>query len=357
MVEGIVLRENNTMFHSARITLTAWYLLIIMTISIIFSTAFYYVATSEIERIINRLEYRRVFPDLDMPFRVPRSLISNTYNLEELEHAKQQLLTTLVIINGAILFIAGGGGYFLAGRTLKPIEEMVEEQRQFITDSSHEIRTPIATLRAEMESNLMEKHISDKKARTLIKSNLEELDTLQNLANDLLKIAQLHGIQKVFPTEIFTLHELFKLVNKKTQLLAKQKHIDLVYSIKNASIQGNKKNLTELFVIFIDNAIKYSPEHTTITVSTYTKKDQAIVTIKDQGIGIHKEDLPFIFNRFYRADKSRSQAEGYGLGLSIAKKIVELHNGSITVRNNIKTGTIFIVTLPLKKNPNNTIKQ
>lgn len=336
------------MFHSARITLTAWYLLVIMAISIIFSSAFYYVATSEIERVINRLEYRRIFPDEEMPYRVPRSFIPNAPTLQELEHAKKQLLVTLIFINGAIFLFAGGGGYFLAGRTLQPIEEMVEEQRQFITDSSHEIRTPIATLRAEMESSLMEKHITDKKARTLIKSNLEELNTLQNLASDLFKITQLHGSNIEFQKEIFTLKEVFDSVHKKTLHLAKQKNITIHYAINNGTIQGNKKNLVDLFVIFIDNAIKYSPEHTAVAVSANTKKDQAIVTIKDQGIGINKEDLPYIFNRFYRADKSRSKADGYGLGLSIAKRIVEVHNGSISVKNNVDSGTTFKVTLPLK---------
>lgn len=338
-----------TMFQSTRLKLTAWYLLIIMFVSAIFSVAIYNNVSRQIEGFIRMQNDRiRNFQPSQNGFRFPPPGVPPMISTEDLQKQEQQLIFTLVLINLGIFVIAGGAGYFLAGRTLRPISLMIDEQNQFISDASHELRTPIATLRAEMEGKLLEKHISDQEARKLISSNLEELGTLQNLSNSLLKLAQIHTVNNgKKDMEDISLLEVIKTACNKVTSLAKQKNINVTTKVPETIIKGNKGSLIEAFVILLDNAIKYSPEHSDITVVSQSSSHRVKVLVSDQGVGISKEDLPHIFERFFRADKSRSLVEGYGLGLSIAKKVVESHKGSISVTSKIGKGSIFEVILPL----------
>lgn len=335
------------MFESARLKLTAWYLLIIMLISGFFSVAFYHAATQEVQIIIDRIEYAQERMRDEFPSMPPRFRDVPPFTLEELEAVKSRIMVSLILLNGFILIVAGGVCYFLAGRTLRPIQIMVDEQKQFISNASHELRTPIATMRAEMEASLLEKTIPDNRARELINSNLEEVTTLQNLTNNLLQLAQIHNMQSKQFLEKVTLVDIVATAKKNVQHKAKRKDITIAINVEKFSLFGNKQKLEEVFIILLDNAIKYSPEKSTVSISARKSNRQIIVSVSDAGIGISREDLPHIFERFYRADKSRNE-EGYGLGLSIAKKIVEAHNGSITVKSKEKKGTTFIVTLPLK---------
>jgi two-component system, OmpR family, sensor histidine kinase CiaH len=329
------------MFQSARLKLTAWYLLIIMVISIMFSIAFYRTSTWEIQRVIDRIRYLQSQSDRFM-LPTPRDAI---ITLDQLYDVKKRLQISLIIVNGIIFVLAGGAGYFLAGRTLRPIKTMVDEQNQFISDASHELRTPIATLRAEMEASLLEKHLSDKEARTLISSNLEELGKLQELTNSLLQLS--HGGQNGEYMQHVSLQETIQAAYKKVAPLAKKKKIHFALSQVKGEIKGNKNSLVEVFVNLFDNAIKYSPEKTQVTLAALNKKNTVIIIIADEGLGIDAKNLPHIFDRFYRVDKSRSQADGYGLGLSIARKIICAHNGSIEVDSTVNKGTTFTITFPL----------
>lgn len=342
------------MFHSARVKLTAWYVLLIMLISILFSVAFYNVSTREVQRFIDRIEFQDQTSEKRLIlFRGsggPGPLITGVQALpsvEALMQVKERLKVTLIMLNGVIIVVAGGAAYFLAGRTLRPIKKMIDEQSQFISNASHELRTPIATLRAEMEGSLLEKHISDKKARSLINSNLEELQELQELSNSLLNIAQVHTNHKDKTMQSISLVDVVTLATKKVTPLAMKKHITISVKMKETIIKGDKNSLVELFVILLDNAIKYSPQKSKILVASEEENSTVTIRVSDKGYGISEKDLPHIFERFYRADKSRSQTEGYGLGLSIAQKIVESHKGTITVASKEKKGTTFIIRLPL----------
>lgn len=330
------------MFQSARLKLTVWYVLITMLVSITFSLAFYRASTFEIQRIINRIHYLQLqSSQLQLPT-PPNAIIT----LDQLQDVKTRLQISLIVINGVILVLAGGAGYFLAGRTLRPIRRMVDEQNQFISDASHELRTPIATLRAEMEATLLEKHLGDKEARSLIESNLEELGKLQELANRLLQLAHTHKKNEELTDDV-ALQEAIQAAYKKVAPMAKKKQVTFEISPIEGVVKGDKQRLTEVFINLFDNAVKYSHAKTAVIVSSRKKKNAAVIAIMDHGIGISPDDLPYIFDRFYRADKSRSQAEGHGLGLSIAKKILSAYNSSIEVESQLKKGTTFTITLPL----------
>lgn len=333
------------MFESARLKLTAWYLLIIFTISVVFSSAFYHVSTREVQRLINRLEVGKQLEETGAIPPLPRG--RNMPTIEELQELKARALFTLFIINGAILVCAGGASYFLAGRTLHPIKMMVDEQNIFISNASHELRTPLATLRAEMESNLLEKHITNKQARALITSNLEEVNTLQGLTNSLLKITQAHTRTEKPTCGNIPLQEIIKQAEKKVITLAKQKNIVIKKKTISAEVCVNAQELIECFVILMDNAIKYSEPNTTITIESSVAGKTVTTHITDEGMGISQKDMPHIFTRFYRADTSRSQIEGYGLGLSIAHDTLIRYKGNITVHSKEGSGSTFSIRLPL----------
>jgi two-component system sensor histidine kinase SenX3 len=133
-----------------------------------------------------------------------------------------------------------------------------------------------------------------------------------------------------------------------TSFLAKKKHITILSHVKSYKVLGNNDELINLFVILLDNAVKYSPEKTQITLSSKTIGRTIYIMIKDQGIGIDQKDTEKIFERFYRTDMSRQRSDigGYGLGLSIAKQIVSQHKGSISVTSTVKKGSVFTIQFP-----------
>lgn len=337
------------MFRSARLRLTAWYMLMIMWVSVVFSAVIYSMISFQIEGMIRRQNERitrmqnesNVGPGFRFAPNMPPFI-----STDELENQKKQLLVSLLFVNVGIAVLVGGASYILSGKTLKPIAQMVEEQNQFISDSSHELRTPIATMRAEMEQQLLEKRIPDAAARKLIASNLEELTSLQNLTNNLLQLAKVHPAHPEKETVMISVLESITVAIKKVTPIAKGKSITVVHPKGDAFVRGVEQSLVQLWVIILDNAIKYSPEHTTIAVNIKTKDHFVDVSFRDEGVGIAPKDLPHIFDRFFRSDASRSVVDGYGLGLSIAKKIVSSMRGTISARKNSGKGMTFIVSLP-----------
>lgn len=316
------------MFKLARIKLTAWYLLIITLISVGFSLGIYRVMTAELDRME----------------RMRRPRFEENFPLPPLEEIKQRIKLALIIINLIILSGSTAMAWFLSGKTLHPIKEMVEEQNRFISDAAHELKTPLTALKAEIEVSLRNKKINLVQAKKLLQSNLEETNKLQILSENLLKLSQ-PGKINLNPVN---LRPVSKEAVKKVKPLAEKKQIKIINQVKGW-VKGDQTALTELLVIFLDNALKYSPKKSSIRLETIKKDKTMELRIKDQGIGISQKDLPFIFDRFFRADQSRTknQTSGYGLGLAIAKKIMDQHKGIIKVDSQINQGTTFKLILSL----------
>jgi signal transduction histidine kinase len=345
------------MFHSARLKLTAWYLLIIMIVSVAFSFVIYRVLSKEIERFerIQRFRIEQKLQEGRLPLpeerwrRFPNQI--RFANPELLKETKQRILLMLVIVNLGVLLVSGGLGYFLAGRTLKPIKEMMEEQNRFISDASHELRTPLTSLKTAMEVALRNKNLTLAEAKDLIKESIDEVNKLQSLSESLLQLAQYQKANNNLQFTKILLSEVAEEAIKKIEPLAKQKNISIKNQVSQLEITGNKLALVDLLVILLDNAVKYSFENTSVTIASHKTDGFVLLSVKDQGMGIAEKDLLHIFDRFYRADYARTKTKegGYGLGLSIAKKIIEDHHGSIDVKSKLNKGTTFIVKLPLKK--------
>ncbi len=334
------------MFRSTRLKLTAWYLVIIMLISISFSMIIYSMISSEFERSLRMQRYRIFNPGYGISIPVP----APQPDPDLLEEAKARLVWRLINTNIVIFILSGAAGYFLAGRTLRPIETMLKDQNQFITDASHELRTPLTALKTLIEVNLRDSNLTLPEAKEVLKSNLEEVNNLQTLSDGLINLAQYPHFEVKETTGSVPLKETSREAEKKVLPMAREKNITIHNDITEYTFRGDQKSILELFVILMDNAIKYSNSGTNIYLSSQYSEGKITITVKDEGLGIADEDKLHIFDRFYRADKSRTKtdAPGYGLGLSIAKKIVEAHKGTISVASKINEGSQFTIILPVK---------
>lgn len=333
------------MFNSARLKLTGWYLVIIMSISLLFSLAIFQILGSEIEFNYNRLMERfnaqsQLIPDFERPNPPSYSLV---------EASKDRVKLTLFYINLIILIISASAGYFLAGRTLRPIQEMVDEQNRFITDASHELRTPLTSLKTSIEVALRDKNLDFKQAKGLLKSNLDDVDNLKSLSDNLLILTSSQATRRRTKQDNVSVVEVVDKAAEIIEKTAKVRQINIEKKVQETNWEGDKDELTRLLVIFLDNAIKYSPAKSTVELRVSKFDHNLRISIQDYGMGISQEDLPFIFDRFFRADKSRSKTSGYGLGLSIAKKIIDSYGGSVEIDSKINSGTTFRIDLPLKQ--------
>jgi signal transduction histidine kinase len=228
---------------------------------------------------------------------------------------------------------------------------MLDEQNRFVTDASHELNTPITALKTSLEVNLREKKLNLEQAKEVLKSNLEDVNSLQSLSEELMELIMYQKQNGNFKIAKVDLSDVVKTAVERVKSLAENKRITIKVNTPKTFMIGDGKSLKELFVILLDNAIKYTENRSAISLIVKQEDSTIQVVVKDGGVGIKKEDLPHIFDRFYRADHSRTKQKvgGYGLGLSIAKRIVTLHNGSIRVESEIGKGSSFIVTLPKAK--------
>jgi signal transduction histidine kinase len=335
------------MFDQARLKLTIFYLIIIMFISGLFSLVVYRLTTQEFDRIERMNRQRMEDDDFFIKLQTPdRKIIFISPEL--IDESKQRLQLMLIVLNAGILSFSAIGGYYLAGRTLRPIKEMLDQQNQFITDASHELKTPLTALKTEIEVSLRDQKMTLREAKNLLYSNLEEVNSLQNLSESLIKLSQNNSAIPSDFQEIINIKDESDQAVKKVTPLAKKKKIQIENNIQSEFIKAIKNNFTELITIFLDNAIKYSPVKTTISLQSKKSDGVVNISISDQGIGIPKSEQSQIFNRFYRSDLSRSklQSDGYGLGLSIAQKIVSSLHGKIEIESVENKGTTFIISLP-----------
>jgi len=331
------------MIDSAILKLTGWYLAIIMMMSIGFSLFLYRLYDTELTQGIRRQD---IFFNEIIPQGLPGF---NEFRRTQFLEGEKRLKSNLALFN-LIVFVAGGAAsYVFARRTLKPIGEAFEAQSRFTADASHELRTPLTAMQTEIEVALRDGDLTKADAEALLQSNLEEVGKLKALSDGLLKLARDEGSRDSWKK--LHLKALIAEALKSTLPLASKKSIEVINQVDDFQIQGDKTSLVELLVILLDNAIKYSEPSTKIKLTTRKQSQFVSLAVIDHGQGINPYDLPHIFDRFYRADLSRSKEKtnGYGLGLSIAKKIVDVHGGKIEAKSIVGKGSTFIVKLPLAK--------
>lgn len=337
------------MFDAARIRLSCWYIVIIMAISLMFSFALYRASVNEVVRFeqLQRYLFERSLIEQGC-----RSVLNPSWlgKSDFILQARRRIMTQLLWVNALIFLGTGGLAYFVAGRQLEPIKEMVLDQQRFVGDASHELKTPLTALKTSLEVYLRQDKRTVAEADQVITDALLDVNQLQTLAESLLQLAQhdMRSDQLVF-SEVAVDH-ILSMALARVQMMAKARQISFVVTPRVSKLQvwGEVEQLTALVVILVDNAIKYSQEKSQIRLSVKQVGKQVKIAVQDQGVGISPQDISQIFERFYRADsaRTRQQTGGHGLGLAIARQIVVRHQGTITVKSRLGAGSTFTVALP-----------
>ncbi len=312
------------------------------------------------------------------------------YPFEEISSILNELFSVLILIIPVSFLISIIAGWFLARKSLKPVDQIArtareissfnlsqrippneiddeigrlittfnemidrlqksfEQTKQFSVNASHELRTPLTILRGEIEIALKSNKTPEEYVSTL-NSLLDEVIRMSSIIDSLFTLTKSDAGQTDFHMEELSLDNLIMELYEDSEHLAKKKNITVLLNrLDEVKIKGDKLKLRQLFLNLIDNAIKYNIEMGKVEISLIKEGNSACVIISDSGIGIPKESVSKIFERFYRVDKARSrEAGGSGLGLSIAKWIIDLHKGSIEVESDTGRGTTFTVKLPI----------
>jgi len=298
---------------------------------------------------------------------------------------------TVVFTLPLALLVASLGGYWMSRRALEPVDEITRQARsisarnlsrrlpvpatgdelarlsetlngmmerletafrkmtRFTADASHELRTPVAVMRTTAELALRRER-PEEEYRDALRQILAELERTSKLIENMLILARADSGTGRLQFAPMDLARCFREASEQGRLLAEARQVEYRSSAPDNEIRlvGDAGALHRLFLILIDNAVKYTPAGGSISVTLRVSGQEAVAEVKDTGIGISRDDLPHIFERFYRADKARSRDEGgAGLGLSIARWIAEAHHGSIQVESTVGRGSTFSVHLPL----------
>ena len=307
----------------------------------------------------------------------------------QIDQALQGLVRTLVIAVPLALAVAAGGGIFLARRALKPVDKIartaqeIEEtdlsqrinvntkdelgrlaatlnamigrlerafqrQKQFTSDASHELRAPLAVIEAE-SSLALQKERPPSDYRQSLETISQESKQMSLLIEQLLTLARADAGKEQWNFAEVNLGRLITNLSADVEVLCQEKGLTCqLGQTQDLVIKGDQARLRELFMNLLDNAIRYTPSPGTVSISLRREGQMAVVAVTDTGVGIPAEDIPFIFERFYRVDRSRSRAEGgTGLGLAICRYIAAAHGGKIEVESQVGVGSTFSVWLPL----------
>lgn len=304
-------------------------------LSLLWKVAFLYLAVIMLIIRKGRRSDVKLFEPLRVMSATANRLTANNLHSERLniEGTKNELKDLATVINAM----------------LDRIETSYESQKQFVSDASHELRTPIAVIQGY--ANLLNRWGTTNEEVLLesIEAIQNEARSMQDLVEKLLFLSRHDKKTLKLKKKRFNMKPLIEDMIKETKLVAGKRMI-LSPILEDVVVYGDKQALKQAFRIFIDNAVKYSKDGDEITILCQKVNGDCVITVRDTGIGMTRNDIDHIFDRFYRSDHVRNQnISGHGLGLSLAKLIILAHTGKIKVRSQFKKGTSFIITLPKRK--------
>ncbi|MCQ6559650.1 sensor histidine kinase [Paenibacillus mendelii] len=259
-------------------------------------------------------------------------------------------LRNILLFGGSVGLIAAvAAGFYLANRALIPIRRALEKQQQFVSDASHELRTPLAVIQAHTELLLRHPDHTIEQDSRHISNVLQEARRMSKLVGGLLTLARTDSNQLELERKPIQFDRIVQESVNKMQMLAELKDIILHTEIDSPiPMEADEERLHQLLVTVLDNAIKYTPEGGVVRVICSKFAHSVQLEVEDTGVGISADNLPHVFDRFYRGDKARTRQEGgTGLGLAIAKWIVERHGGKIRLESKPLIGTRVYITLPI----------
>lgn len=310
----------------------------------------------QLKVIQSSLQARQV---LNLPERqiLGKTLLESTldHNLASaVERAIQTGSRERVIYDGRTLQIRGSPlkaspdeGAIIWIEDVSEIEALRVMKRDFVTNVSHELKTPVSSLKIMLETILQEPPPSPEVQRDFLSRSLKEVEYLESLINALTRLSLIESGKAQFEVKVFDLRELLGEIFDSLKERALDEGIDFRFEIPEEplKVRADPLSLREAFLSILDNAFKFTPRGRTVQLQASRQGDWVIVNFRDQGVGISRDDLPRIFERFYKADKGRG-TPGFGIGLSLAKHIIENFSGSISVISEEGKGALFIVKLP-----------
>jgi heavy metal sensor kinase len=317
------------------------------------------------------------------------SIVQVGTSLEDFDETMRKLFIIMIIGIPTSIAVSIVGGYFLAKKAFRPVDqirkaavkitlsnlgekidigsrrdelgrlartfnEMISRLRdsflrinQFSIDVSHELKTPLTILKGQTEVALR-KNRDNEDYKNILKSNLEEINRMAEIIDDLLLLSKADTKEVKLNTEDVSLRDLIADVCMNVKIFADNKGIGLmIKELEDVKIKGDELKLRRMFLNIVENGIKYTQPGGKVEISSFLNNGNVQIDIRDNGVGIAEEDIKFVFDRFYRGDKSRKRESGSGLGLSISKWIAEIHKGTIEVKSRLSEGSLFSIKLPI----------
>jgi signal transduction histidine kinase len=258
----------------------------------------------------------------------------------------KNLLFGILITGGVSMAVFGFISWWLAGKTLVPAQKAWDNQQSFVANASHELRAPLSLMRASVE--VAQRSQLPEKASALLDDVIEECDYMNYLVEDLLLLSRLDAGHLVLEKSPIAVDHLIEDVARNGKPLAEKQRIELHIHSEPVQITGDPKRLRQVLLILLDNAFQHTPAGGEISLEAILAGKEVVISVQDTGAGIPPEHLPRIFERFYQVEAAtRSETRSNGLGLSIAKALVENHAGSIRVESELGKGSRFVISLPV----------
>jgi signal transduction histidine kinase len=317
------------MFSTARLRLSGWYLLILTLIIALLSAPLYYLLL-----VAQRTELK--------------SLHSGLGHAIDLVFADDEgtLAVQIVILSVATLLVAAIGAFVLAGRTLQPIEEVMDRQRRFAAAASHELRTPLTVLQVSLEVALLKRRTPEEYEQT-IRGAIQEIVHMGQLAKDLLILARNETEAGTLALLPLCLDDVARAAVERAEPLSRQKGQTVEVMVSDRlPIQGDELKLRQALLNIVENAVIYTPKGGSICVMGRRERGRAVLEVRDTGPGVAAEHLCHLFEPFYQVNSARSDSGHAGLGLALAAWIVRAHGGHIEAASQVGSGTVFRLSLP-----------
>ena len=272
-----------------------------------------------------------------LPDGYPADFIQIGRPIDDQMRLLNQYLFSLLAISLILLILLGAGSWWLAGRSLIPTQKSLEQQQAFVANASHELRTPLTLIRASTE--LASRSVQPGEAKDLLGDVLQDVDYMSKLVEDLLLLSRLDNNRLVIHAKPVPVYPFLEELAKQARLLSEKKGVTIQVDRHDLVCMADPDRLRQVLWILVDNALQHTQSGASIRITGNEKENQVVISVMDSGEGISSEDLPHIFDRFYKASNSRSQIRGAGLGLSIAKSLVEAQSGTIQIHSQPGAGT------------------